>query len=143
MGVWLRELTTLYEAFVDGRDSPLPELPIQYADFAAWQREWLSGEILEAQLEFWKKQLAGVSSVGVADRQTTPARAELQRRTRESGFVRRVDRGRESTQPAGRRDAVYDTARGLQGFAASLHGTVTTSRLVRPWPTAIAKPSRV
>ncbi|HLM25144.1 MAG TPA: condensation domain-containing protein, partial [Pyrinomonadaceae bacterium] len=61
MGVLLRELTTLYEAFVDGRDSPLSELPIQYADFAEWQREWLSGELLEAQLQFWKERLAGVS----------------------------------------------------------------------------------
>ena len=61
MGVLLRELIALFEAFVDDRDSPLPELPIQYADFAAWQREWLSGDVLEAQLEFWKKQLSQVS----------------------------------------------------------------------------------
>jgi thioesterase domain-containing protein/acyl carrier protein len=60
MGVLLSELTALYETFVDGRDSPLPELPIQYADFAAWQREWLSGELLETQLQFWKKRLTGV-----------------------------------------------------------------------------------
>jgi amino acid adenylation domain-containing protein len=61
MGVLLKELTALYEAFVDKRDSPLPDLPIQYADFAAWQREWLSGEVLEAELQFWKQQLADVS----------------------------------------------------------------------------------
>jgi amino acid adenylation domain-containing protein len=61
MNVLLRELTALYEAFVEGQESPLPELPVQYADFAAWQREWLSGEVLDAQLEFWKRQLSGVS----------------------------------------------------------------------------------
>jgi amino acid adenylation domain-containing protein len=57
--VLLRELTALYEAFVAGRESPLPPLPLQYADFAAWQREWLRGETLEAQLEFWRRTLAG------------------------------------------------------------------------------------
>ena len=63
LGILIRELTTLYEAFVDDRDSPLSELPIQYADFATWQRERLSGEILEAQLQFWKKRLAGISAL--------------------------------------------------------------------------------
>jgi amino acid adenylation domain-containing protein len=76
MGVLLRELMTLYEAFVDGRDSPLSELPIQYADFAAWQREWLSGELLEAQLEFWKKKLAGVSVLELpADKPRPPVQS--------------------------------------------------------------------
>ncbi|HEX8353743.1 MAG TPA: amino acid adenylation domain-containing protein, partial [Pyrinomonadaceae bacterium] len=58
MGVLMRELTALYEAFVEGRESPLPELTVQYADFAAWQRGWLSGGVLETQLQFWRKQLA-------------------------------------------------------------------------------------
>jgi amino acid adenylation domain-containing protein len=58
----IRELATLYEAFWHGRPSPLPELPIQYADFARWQRRWLAGEGLAAQLDYWKGQLAGVTS---------------------------------------------------------------------------------
>ncbi len=58
-GVFLRELAALYEAFHAGRPSPLPELPVQYADYAAWQRSWLSGEALERQLDYWKVQLAG------------------------------------------------------------------------------------
>src|SRR5262249_17197406 len=45
--------------FVEGRPSPLEELPIQYADYALWQREWLQGEVLERQLEYWRRQLAG------------------------------------------------------------------------------------
>jgi aspartate racemase len=57
MGVLLRELSVLYEAHTTGKPSPLPELPIQYADFAVWQREWLQGEVLEAQLAYWKRQL--------------------------------------------------------------------------------------
>ncbi|RPH53474.1 non-ribosomal peptide synthetase, partial [bacterium] len=63
MGVLRRELSALYEAFADGRPSPLPELPIQYADFAVWQRRWLSGEALERQLAFWRRQLGGAPPV--------------------------------------------------------------------------------
>jgi amino acid adenylation domain-containing protein len=58
-GVLIRELAALYEAFSSGKPSPLPELPIQYVDFAVWQRQWLQGEVLEAQLTYWKQQLAG------------------------------------------------------------------------------------
>ncbi len=58
VGVFVQELRALYEAFCKGDPSPLPELPIQYVDFAAWQKEWLEGEVLERQLAYWKKQLA-------------------------------------------------------------------------------------
>ena len=58
----IRELGVLYEAFWHRRPSPLPELAIQYADFARWQRRWLHGEVLAAQLDYWKSQLAGVTS---------------------------------------------------------------------------------
>jgi aspartate racemase len=56
-------MAALYEAFVRGADSPLPELPIQYADFARWQREWLQGDVLESQLTYWKQSLTGHASV--------------------------------------------------------------------------------
>ncbi|HYE57942.1 MAG TPA: condensation domain-containing protein, partial [Rhodothermales bacterium] len=62
MGVLVNELSALYLAYSQGRPSPLPELPVQYADFAQWQRERLSGEALEAQLDYWKQQLAGIRS---------------------------------------------------------------------------------
>lgn len=62
-GILVRELSTLYEAFSTGQASPLPELPIQYADFAAWQRQWLQDEVLDAQLTYWKKQLNGTLPV--------------------------------------------------------------------------------
>src|SRR5215212_3307515 len=58
MGVFWRELGALYEAFSRGEPSPLPELPVQYADYALWQRQWLTGEVLEGQLGYWKAQLA-------------------------------------------------------------------------------------
>jgi amino acid adenylation domain-containing protein len=54
-----RELGTLYQAYKSGQTSPLPELPIQYADFAVWQREWLQGEVLEKQLNYWREKLGG------------------------------------------------------------------------------------
>ncbi|HJR06705.1 MAG TPA: amino acid adenylation domain-containing protein, partial [Pyrinomonadaceae bacterium] len=57
MGILIREVATLYEAYTRGAASPLAELPIQYADFAHWQREWLAGEALEAQLSYWREQL--------------------------------------------------------------------------------------
>jgi amino acid adenylation domain-containing protein/non-ribosomal peptide synthase protein (TIGR01720 family) len=57
--IFLREMMALYEAFSRNESSPLPELPIQYADFAAWQRQWLRGKTLQAQLEYWKQQLGG------------------------------------------------------------------------------------
>jgi amino acid adenylation domain-containing protein/non-ribosomal peptide synthase protein (TIGR01720 family) len=60
MGVLVREVSALYGAFSRGEPSPLPEPELQYADFAAWQREWLRGEALEAQLGYWRERLAGL-----------------------------------------------------------------------------------
>jgi amino acid adenylation domain-containing protein len=62
-GVFVRELATLYNAFSQGQPSPLPELPIQYADFAIWQRQWLQGDVLETQLAYWKQQLGKIPPV--------------------------------------------------------------------------------
>lgn len=63
MGVFISELSSLYVAFSQGRPSPLPELPVRYADFAAWQRQWLQGKVLEKQLTYWKKQLHGAPAL--------------------------------------------------------------------------------
>lgn len=53
------EVTMLYETYTHGQKSPLPELPIQYADYVVWQRELLSGAVVDAQVDYWKKQLQG------------------------------------------------------------------------------------
>ncbi|MDR6674757.1 AMP-binding protein, partial [Xanthomonas sp. 1678] len=58
MGVLIRELRTLYTAFHAGEPDPLPPLPVQYPDYALWQRQWLQGEALEAQLAYWRQDLA-------------------------------------------------------------------------------------
>jgi amino acid adenylation domain-containing protein len=58
MNIFRRELFSLYTAFCAGKPSPLTDLPLQYADFAHWQRRWLQGKVLETQLNYWQKQLA-------------------------------------------------------------------------------------
>lgn len=58
--LFLTELKVLYSAYCEGRRSPLRELPLQYEDFAAWQRKWLQGAALEAQLSYWTRQLSGI-----------------------------------------------------------------------------------
>ncbi len=63
MGVLARELAALYTAFAQGRSSPLPPLPVQYADYAVWQRAWLRGDTLQAQLSHWKQQLEGAPAL--------------------------------------------------------------------------------
>jgi amino acid adenylation domain-containing protein len=73
MGIFAQELTSLYSAFVAGRPSPLGELPIQYADFALWQREWLQGGVLAAQLDYWKGQLGGISTLQLPTDHPRPA----------------------------------------------------------------------
>ncbi|MEH2382484.1 MAG: condensation domain-containing protein [Nostoc sp.] len=75
IGLLVRELAALYEAFSTGKPSPLPELPIQYADFAVWQRQWMQGEVLHAQLAYWKKQLG--NNLPVLQLPTTRPRAEV------------------------------------------------------------------
>jgi aspartate racemase len=61
--VFYQDLTAIYAAFIDGKPSPLKELPTQYVDFAHWQRQWLQGEVLESQINYWRQKLEGSLSV--------------------------------------------------------------------------------
>ncbi|HKI02159.1 MAG TPA: non-ribosomal peptide synthase/polyketide synthase, partial [Thermoanaerobaculia bacterium] len=63
VGVLVREMAALYQAFAAGQASPLPELPLQYADFSRWQRDWLRGEVLEGQIAYWRRRLAGAPAL--------------------------------------------------------------------------------
>jgi amino acid adenylation domain-containing protein len=63
MGALVREVAALYAAFSAGSSSPLPEPRVQYADYAHWQREWLSGEVLDRQVSYWKERLDGIPAV--------------------------------------------------------------------------------
>ncbi|HYO56053.1 condensation domain-containing protein, partial [Archangium sp.] len=62
-GIFFSELGSLYQGFTTGSSVSLPELPVQYADYAVWQRNWLSGEVLEVQRAYWRKQLSGAPAV--------------------------------------------------------------------------------
>jgi amino acid adenylation domain-containing protein len=71
--IFSRELAALYEAFHRGLVSPLPALPVQYADFAVWQREWLQGPVLERQLDYWRGALADLPALELPFDRSRPA----------------------------------------------------------------------
>ncbi|HZW34326.1 MAG TPA: amino acid adenylation domain-containing protein, partial [Isosphaeraceae bacterium] len=73
MGVAARELAALYEAYTTGSASPLAELPIQYADYAAWQRAYLQGEVLAGLLAYWSERLAGLNPLELPTDRPRPA----------------------------------------------------------------------
>jgi len=73
IGVMIQELAALYEAFRDGRPSPLPELSLQYPDYAAWQREYLTGAVLERQLDYWRGRLGGAPDLELRTDRPRPA----------------------------------------------------------------------
>jgi acyl carrier protein len=75
MGVLARELSALYAAFTKGREPDLAALPIQYADYAAWQRQWLQGQVLERQLAYWKQRLADVAPLELPTDRSRPPMA--------------------------------------------------------------------
>jgi amino acid adenylation domain-containing protein len=77
MGVFWHELGALYNATVHGQSADLPELPIQYVDFAVWQRQWLQDDVLERQLNYWTQQLAGAPAT--LDLPTDRPRPRVQR----------------------------------------------------------------
>ncbi|MCP4697852.1 MAG: hypothetical protein GY862_13520, partial [Gammaproteobacteria bacterium] len=72
VGVLIREFGALYEAYARGASSPLPELPVQYTDFAIWQKEWLSGKKLKTQRDYWKRQLAELPPLNLPTDRTRP-----------------------------------------------------------------------
>src|SRR5258708_5277453 len=84
LGVILREINALYDAFSRGAASPLPPLAIQYADYSEWQREWLQGEVLERQLDYWRKQLAGHETLSLPTDRPYPARQTQEGATEKS-----------------------------------------------------------
>ena len=69
----MHELSTLYQTQVSGQPSPLSALPIQYADYALWQRAWLQGEVLTEQLAYWRKRLAGILPLALPTDHPRPA----------------------------------------------------------------------
>ncbi|HSN99955.1 MAG TPA: condensation domain-containing protein, partial [Candidatus Nanopelagicales bacterium] len=118
MGILMRELLAHYEAARAGRAAMLPELPVQYADYAIWQRTWLSGEVLERQLAYWRENLSGVAPLELpADRPRPPSPSHR------GGSVQ-VSLGKELTeaiQALARREGMTLFMVLLAGFQALLH----------------------
>ena len=119
MGVLFRELSVLYGAFSRGESSPLADLPIQYADFALWQREWLQGEVLAAELGYWRDRLQGASELQLPTDRPRPARLTFEGARlgltfspELSGAIRALGRGR--------RDPVHDPAGRFPGAVIPL-----------------------
>lgn len=73
MGLLVGEVTKLYQTFSKGDPSPLPDLAIQYADFAQWQRQWLQGEVYQRQVDYWRKQLTGLTPLRLPTDRRRPA----------------------------------------------------------------------
>ncbi|MER9071181.1 condensation domain-containing protein, partial [Mesorhizobium sp. M0902] len=120
MGVLVRELSQLYRAFAAGQDGPLPPLAIQYPDYAAWQRQWLSGERLQAQAQYWRGSLSGA-----------PARLALP-----------TDRPRPAEQSfAGASVPVVidaDLTRGLKRLSRQ-HGTTLFMTVLAAWAAVLSR----
>src|SRR6185436_4821702 len=63
VGIFIDELSALYRAFRCGEPDPLPPLPLQYADYAVWQRRWIAGDVLRGQADYWTATLAGAPAL--------------------------------------------------------------------------------
>ena len=121
MGVLYRELAALYRAFNSGEEPRLPELPVQYADFAVWQRHWLQGEVLEGHLNYWREQLAGASpTINLPTDHPRPAVEGFRGATSFSAVAGDVVAVVERVVAAGRGDVIHDAAGGVGGTARAL-----------------------
>ena len=92
-GVFVHELARFYEEFTGGRSAALPELPIQYADFARWQRKWLSGEVLEKQLSYWSTHLADLPVLELPTDRPRPLEQTFRGARHRTVFPKRLTEG--------------------------------------------------
>ncbi|HEX9939388.1 MAG TPA: condensation domain-containing protein, partial [Longimicrobium sp.] len=123
LGVFTRELGALYDAFRRGEPDPLPPLPVQYADYAVWQRKWVDGEVLKAQAEYWRKTLAGAPELlELPADHVRPARQDF------SGGVVGLELGAELTA-------------GLKALAQR-HGATLFMTLLAGWAVVLSRLAR-
>ncbi|MCP4659192.1 MAG: amino acid adenylation domain-containing protein, partial [bacterium] len=131
--VLLRELANGYAALSQGKRPEWPELPIQYADFAVWQRRWIRGEVLEAQLAYWRRQLADVERLRLPTDRPRPAvpshRGGVHRRVLPADRVAALE-------TLGRRRGASRFMTLLAAFLALLHRTTGQRQVVVGAPVA-------
>ena len=118
-GILFHELAEIYEALSNGKASPLVDLPLQYSDYALWQRQWLQGERLESQLSYWKKQLQNIPTLQLPTDQPRPAiqssRGQDNTSNSPSAF-----RKTSEFKSSSRGDAIHDLGGGFSDFAPPL-----------------------
>ena len=122
-GCWSRELTALYAAALAGAPSPLAELPVQYADFAVWQRAWLAGRCWRRQLAYWRER-ARRSSRGAASCRSTGRARRCRASAAASATLRAAGGGDGGATPAARRrggDPLHAAPRRLRGAPRARH----------------------
>ncbi len=118
LGILLDEIAVLYEAFSNGLESPLRELPIQYADFACWQREWLTGGVLQSLLDYWRSRLEGAPPLALPADRPRPASPTFRGARRYFKLDRDLSEG---LTLLSRREGVTLFMSALAGFTALLH----------------------
>ncbi len=118
IGILQQEMALLYAAYVQGQESPLREMPLQYADYTLWQVQWLSGEVFVRQMEYWKKQLSGMPEfLELPTDKPRPAIPQHRGSTETVTHWRRVLGKNEVVQQARGRQRFYDSAGDLPGAA--------------------------
>ena len=120
MQVLMREMGELYGALSRGQEAALGELPIQYADFATWQREWLRGAVLEEQLSYWQGQLAGAPALLELPTDWARPRVQGYEGSATVSAEWRTEPGAGRVEPARGGDVVHDAAGGVAGAAGTL-----------------------
>ena len=108
VGVLIREFGMLYAAYRRGEESPLGELPIQYGDFAQWQREWLQGEVLEEQLGYWRRELEGLQVLELPTDHVRPSTPSRRGDRLQFVLARELTERLREVEPARGRDVVHD-----------------------------------
>ncbi len=134
MGILVEEFGKLYEALAEGKEEPLQELAIQYADYAEWQRGWLKGELVEEQLSYWEKQLAELPEVhGVPLDHARPAVQTYRGRMHREEVARETVRGLKEVAAKGQA-TLYMVLQGVFALLLSRYGN--TADVVMGTPVA-------
>ena len=134
LNVLERELRTLHDAYADGRESPLEPLPVQYADYALWQRQWVEGPVLERQLAYWTERLSGAPAL--TDLPADRPRPKVQSGRGETWFTRLPAELAAELDALARAEGATRFMVVLAGFLALVHRLSGASDLVVGTPMA-------